>query len=102
MIHINNLNEGEKAAENNEVFSTLFQNKTLKIESIRSSLKTAGQLYNQEQDEWVLLLEGEARIEIINDIHIMRSGDYIFLPKHTPHRVHSTSENALWLAVFSS
>ncbi len=102
MIHINNLSEGERAAENNEVFSTLFQNKMLKIESIRSSLKTPGQLYNQDQDEWVLLLEGEAKIEIINEIRTIRSGDYLFLPKHTLHRVLSTSENALWLAVFSS
>jgi cupin 2 domain-containing protein len=102
LIRINNLNEGKKAAENSEVFSTLFQNTTLKIESIRSSLKTPGQLYNQDQDEWVLLLEGEAQLEIIDEIRTMYSGDYLFLPKHTQHRVLSTSENALWLAVFSS
>lgn len=102
MIPINNLYKGENPTENNETFSTLFQNKTLKIESIRSSLKIPGQLYDQDQDEWVLLLEGEARIEIIDKIRTMRSGDYLFLPKHTLHRVHSTSENALWLVIFSS
>lgn len=102
MIRINNLYEGETPTENNEVFSTLFHNDTLKIESIRSSLKIPGQLYDQNQDEWVLLLKGEAQLEIIDDIRPMRSGDYLFIPKHTPHRVLRTSENALWLAVFSS
>jgi cupin 2 domain-containing protein len=102
LININNLYEGDYPAENNEVFSILFQNRTLKIESIRSSLKTAGELYDQDQDEWVLLLKGEAQMEIIDEIRSIRAGDYLFLPKHTPHRVISTSDNALWLGVFSS
>lgn len=102
MIHISNLYDGENPAENNEIFSTLFQNDILKIESIRSSLKTPGEFYDQDQDEWVLLLQGEARIEIIGEIRSIRSGDYLFLPKRTLHRVISTSENALWLCVFSS
>ncbi len=102
MVHIDNLYNGKIPTENNEVFLTLFQNETLKIESIRSSLKTPGQFYDQDQDEWVLLLEGEARIEIIDEIRTMYSGDYIFLPKHTLHKIHSTSDNAFWLAVFSS
>jgi cupin 2 domain-containing protein len=102
LININNLYEGDYPAENNEIFSTLFQNKTLKIESIRSSLKTPGDLYDQDQDEWVLLLKGEAQIEIIDEIRSIRAGDYLFLPKHTLHRVISTSDNALWLGVFSS
>lgn len=102
MIRIDNLYEGEKPAENNEVFSTLFQNETVKIESIRSSLRTPGQLYDQDYDEWVLLLEGEAKLEITDEIRTMRSGDYLFLPKHTIHKVLTTSKDALWLAVFSS
>jgi cupin 2 domain-containing protein len=102
LININNLYEGDYPAENNEVFSILFQNRTLKIESIRSSLKTAGELYDQDQDEWVLLLKGEAQMEIIDEIRSIRAGDYLFLPKHTLHRVISTSDNALWLGVFSS
>jgi cupin 2 domain-containing protein len=102
LIQIDNLYKGETPTENNELFSILFQNKTLKIESIRSSLKTPGELYDQDQDEWVLLLKGEARIEIINEIRSIRAGDYLFLPKHTLHRVLSTSDNALWLAIFSS
>lgn len=102
MIHIGNLYKSEKPAENDEIFSTLFHNEILKIESIRSNLKTAGQLYDQEENEWILLLEGEAQLDIANEIRYMSAGDYLFLPKHTIHRVLSTSENALWLCIFSS
>jgi cupin 2 domain-containing protein len=91
-----------KPTENNEIFSTLFHNETLTIESIRSNLKTPGELYDQDQDEWVLLIEGEAKIQIADEIRDMNSGDCLFLPKHTLHRVLSTSENAFWLCIFSS
>ncbi|HZF71707.1 cupin domain-containing protein [Sulfuricurvum sp.] len=102
MTHIDNLYKMPNPTENNEIFSTLFHNETLKIESIRSNLKTPGELYDQDQDEWVLLLEGEAKLEIGTQTREMISGDYLFLPKHTLHRVLSTSENALWLCIFSS
>ena len=102
MIRIDNLYKGTKPTENNEIFSTLFHNETLKIESIRSNLKRPGELYDQDQDEWVLLLKGEAKIEIVDEIREMGPGDYLFLPKNTLHRVISTSENALWLCIFSS
>lgn len=102
MIRIANLSDLNEPAENNETFSTLFQNGSLKIESIRSWLKTPGETYNQDQEEWVILLEGEAVLEIDNQILNLQKGDYFFIPKHTPHRVLSTSKNAFWLAVFSS
>jgi len=102
LIPINNLYTSLEPNENSEVFSTLFQNNSLKIESIRSWLKTPGELYNQEKDEWVLLLVGEARMTL-KDIEVnLQAGDYCFIPRHTPHRVLSTSKDALWLGVFSS
>lgn len=102
MAHVQNLYLKEEPNENSELFSTLFQNDSLKIESIRSWLKDPGEYYNQEQDEWVLLLSGEAKLEIDNQTFDLKNGDYCFIPKHTPHRVLSTSKNALWLGVFSS
>lgn len=102
MIPINNLYCQNEPTENTEMFTTLFQNDSLKIESIRSWLKTPGEMYDQAQDEWVILLNGEAELEI-NTLHVtLRSGDYCLIPKHTLHRVRSTSQNALWLTVFSS
>lgn len=102
MIPINNLYRQIEPTENTETFTTLFQNHSLKIDSIRSWLKTPGKHYNQEQDEWVILLAGEAKLEI-NTLEVsLSAGDYCLIPKHTLHRVLSTSKNALWLGVFSS
>lgn len=102
MIPLNNLYHMKKPAENSEHFSTLFQNHSLKIEAIRSWLKTPGDIYNQEEDEWVLLLIGEASLQIGDQRLNLIRGDYCFIPRHTEHRVLSTSEDALWLGIFSS
>lgn len=102
MIAINNLYTSPEPNENRELFTTLFQNNSLKIESIRSWLKIPGEFYNQEEDEWVLLLAGEAKMELKGITVNLQAGDYCFIPRHTQHRVLSTSKDALWLGVFSS
>lgn len=102
MIFVNNIHATPCPDQNSELFSTLFENRSLKIEAIRSWLKTPGELYNQEQDEWVLLVEGEAELEIEDQVLTLCRGDYLLIPKHTPHRVRSTAKNTLWLGIFSS
>ncbi|WP_294915049.1 cupin domain-containing protein [Sulfuricurvum sp. PD_MW2] len=102
MIHVSNLHQTPSPDQNSEHFTTILDNGSLRIEAIRSWLKTPGELYNQEQDEWVVLIEGEAKLEVENQILNLQRGDYLFIPKHTPHRVHSTSKDALWIGIFSS
>lgn len=102
MIPIHNLETLEKPMFNSETFTQLFQNRSCRIEAIRSSLTAPGELYDQEEDEWVVLIEGEAILEIEGVAHPLRRGDYCFIPKRTRHRVLFTSDNALWLGVFSS
>lgn len=89
-------------ASGKESFFPLHQSKGLKIEAIRSRLSEPGEHYNQEDDEWVVLIRGEASLEVEGKIYALREGDSLFLPKHTRHQVLSTSDDALWLAVFSS
>ena len=102
MIQISNLNCLNEPIENSEIFTTLFKNDSIKIESIRSWLRTPGEFYNQDQDEWVILLKGRAKLEIAHENITLQSGDYLFIPKHTLHRILSTDKNTLWLGVFSS
>lgn len=102
MIDVNNLYNIDCPEENCEIFSTLFENSAIKIEAISSWLKTPGELYCQKQDEWVLLLEGEAELELDRQRYTLHRGDYLFIPKDTPHSVLWTSKNALWIGVFSS
>lgn len=87
-----------------EVFETLVQSQTVKIEKIVSNGQASepGFWYDQDEHEWVLVLEGQAKISIEgeNDSRTLLKGDYINIPKHLKHRVEETSNNTIWLAVF--
>ena len=61
--------------------------------------------YNQERDEWVALLQGEAEISWKDGRSLlMQAGDWLFIPAGEEHRVERTSENppCIWLAVFGN
>lgn len=91
----------ENPKPDSECFTTLHENKNIKIEAIRSHLLQPGDIYNQEQDEWVVLIRGHAQLRVAEKILELGEGESLFLPKHTKHQVLSTSEDALWLGVFS-
>lgn len=87
-----------------ELFEALFATPTLKIERIISTgqITAPGSWYDQEQAEWVILLQGEARIGYEDgSSHVLRSGDYLLIPPHHKHRVDYTSSEppCIWLAV---
>ena len=58
--------------------------------------------YDQEQNEWVLLISGSAVLEFADRTLEMKAGDYVLIPARQKHRVLSTSpvEKTVWLAVF--
>ncbi|ADV47117.1 cupin domain-containing protein [Nitratifractor salsuginis] len=82
-----------------EAFTTLLQDKNVKIVRIVSSNNIEPTEYHQEEDEWVVLLEGEAEMEIDGKRRTLKRGDTLFLPAHTPHTVLRTARGTLWLAV---
>lgn len=82
-----------------ERFETLLTHRNLMIERIVSSAALPPQEYVQPQDEWVLLMNGEAALEVAGKPIALKSGDYLFLPAGTPHKVLRASDGALWLAV---
>lgn len=102
MIRKYNLYAGEPPQENHEIFSTLYKGGGIRIEAIRSWLKVPGEWYDQGEDEWVLLMEGTAELEIAGKVISMHKGDHLLIPKHTPHRVVSTAKDTYWIGVFSS
>jgi len=59
--------------------------------------------YDQENNEFVILLKGKAGLRIKDQDKIleMTSGDYIDIPAHTLHRIEWTSSNedTIWLSV---
>ncbi|MBM5574346.1 cupin domain-containing protein [Deefgea sp. CFH1-16] len=82
-----------------ETFSALLSQQGLLIERIVSSPKIASTQYVQTQDEWVLLLQGEAEMDVAGERVLLAVGDYLFLPAQTPHTVLRVSDGAIWLAV---
>jgi cupin 2 domain-containing protein len=91
-----------------ELGAVLAETDGVKIERIVSAghASPEGFWYDQEENEWVMLLSGSAVLSIDNESGInqvaLRPGDYRLIPAHQRHRVESTSqtEKTIWLAVF--
>jgi len=98
-VNIQNLFDNTAPPATGERFETLLHHRNLVIEQISSSSDIPLTQYVQTQDEWVLLVQGAADIEIDGQSKPLKSGDYVFLPANTPHCVKRVSEGALWLAV---
>ena len=87
-----------------ELFQTLFENPAIRIERILSQgHKTPeNDWYDQPHTEWVMLLQGQARLGFIDTEPVdLKPGDYLLLPAHCKHRVDWTSSEpmCIWLAV---
>lgn len=92
------------ASSKEEIFEHLAGHSNLKIERIISTGQTTpqGVWYDQTADEWVLLIQGEAKILFHENTAIhLKSGDYILIPAHQLHRVTYTTSNppCIWLAI---
>ena len=90
-----------------EHFEVLIQTPTrsVKLERIVStSHKTpVGDWYDQETNEWVLLLRGSAglRFENQEEVLVMQPGAWVHIPAHRRHRVEWTdpAQPTIWLAL---
>jgi len=57
--------------------------------------------YDQEQNEWVMVLRGAARLRIKDEEQPveMKSGDFVNIPAHTKHRVEWTTGDVHFLTI---
>lgn len=98
-LQMGRLFEDAATPHEGERFDTLLNQRNLVIERIVSSATLEPTEYVQAQDEWVLLLRGEATLEVAGRPFELRAGDYLFLPAGTHHVVRRAADGALWLAV---
>lgn len=88
-----------------ELFEPLLERPGFRLERIVSLGHTTapGDWYDQERDEWVLLLRGRAQL-LIQGERMPRElgpGDWMLLPAHCRHRVEWTDPDveSVWLAL---
>ncbi len=104
MPQISNLFTNINSSAGEEEFAELLHNEHVRLERIVSTGQTtpAGEWYDQNWDEWVILLSGAAKLEFDEGpTHDLQPGDYLLIPSHCRHRVAWTVPNqaTVWLAV---
>jgi cupin 2 domain-containing protein len=88
-----------------EIFTRLAEGGRFTLERIVSTGQATppGEWYDQDTDEWVVLLSGSAGLLIEGETRprILKPGDFALLPAHQRHRVEWTAdgEPTVWLAL---
>ena len=87
-----------------EIFELLAKSETTRIERIISKGHKSPDSgwYDQEKNEWVLVLRGEAILLFEDETSVnLKAGDYINIPAHKKHKVEWTDPEieTVWLAV---
>ncbi len=88
-----------------EKVDTLYERPGVRIERIVSTGQATpdGEWYDQDSDEWVLVVKGRARVRIDGEAQDreLGEGDFVFLPAHCRHRVAWTQREppTVWLAI---
>ncbi len=89
-----------------EIIEILADSGKVRIERIISDAHSSpeGSWYDQDENEWVLLLEGSAglRFDGSGELLILKPGDWVDIAAHLRHRVEWTDpkQKTVWLAVF--
>jgi uncharacterized cupin superfamily protein len=73
-----------------------------RVEQILGGRLDAPQEYDQDHDEWVVVLAGSAVLEVAGSEHRLGAGDWWLLPAGTQHRLLHSDPGTSWLAVRSS
>lgn len=92
------------ASSNKEIFEELLKTNNVTIERIISAGHRSPESgwYDQEKNEWVLVLKGKATLAFEDQSTInLNEGDYINIPSHKKHKVTWTDPDSetIWLAI---
>ena len=100
-VTITRLFEKSDPPPSGERFETLATCGDVVIQRIISAPKTASGPFLQASNEWVMVLQGGALLELDGEAVQLSEGDALMIPAHTPHRVVETSElpACIWLTV---
>jgi cupin 2 domain-containing protein len=100
-----NILAGLPPALSGEAFETIAKSDSVRIERIVSNGQATpdGEWFNQELDEWILVLAGSAGLQFdgAQEPQHLNAGDYTLIPAGCRHRVAWTDPavSTVWLAV---
>ena len=88
-----------------EISEEILNTSKVRIERIVSKGKVSPDSgwYDQDENEWVLLLKGEGHLEFEDgEVVVLREGEYVLIPKRCKHKViySDTDVETIWLALF--
>ena len=103
-MEVRNLLAGIPAEMTGEVFEEILRTESFRVERIvsRGQASPPGFWYDQETDEWVLLVAGSATLGFADGGKAdLRPGDHLLIPRHLKHRVDRTDpeRETVWLAL---
>ena len=99
---------GARSTAKSEQFSELLTRPGLRIERIVSTGQCSpeGFWYDQPEGEWVLLIQGVARLRFADETEArqLTAGDFVDIAPHRKHRVDWTAPDqpTIWLAIHYS
>ncbi len=103
-MQVKNFFEDVPASLEDEYFEDIISSPYFRLEKIISDGHSSpeGFWYDQDKNEFVLLLSGSAEIAFNDEptIHL-KPGDYFIIPAHKKHRVEKTdlNEKTIWLTL---
>lgn len=71
----------------------------LLVEQILSAVPDTPVEFLQDHDEWVLVLDGGAVLEVDGEVLELGPGDWVLLPAGAPHRLLDNARGTNWLAL---
>ena len=91
--------DAPQVGERHEEIARLGEEKKVVVEQILSGTLPSPVDFDQAYDEWVVVLDGHALLEVGEErVHLV-CGDWVLLPAHTSHRLVETGPGTNWLAV---
>lgn len=104
MVSVHSLFENIPGNMPEELFGEILRTEAFRIERIvsRGQASAPGFWYDQEGDEWVLLVAGSATLRFEDGRLVdLTAGDYLLIPARCRHRVERTDpeRDTVWLAL---
>lgn len=97
-MEVFNLLSNLKFSKKEEVEEIVYEDEKVRVLRTMSLDQMTGWMV-QDEDEFVVLMEGKASIETDREVMEMKKGDFLFVEKGLRHRV-IDQDRALWFCAF--